>query len=104
MKVSFESVMGLMVTIMSSVAGLQQPTQKPGVPSTVKTKKERLTLLEETYSICEDEGNFPRVNRKRTLCLTTHSYQDVKCSRLPNKHTFMGFRGLKRTEVPYCPH
>jgi len=102
--VPFESGMGLMVTIVSSVVGLQQPTQMPGVLSTVETRNKKTDPAgRHLYLICEDEGKFPRVQEKKNRCLTTYTYWDLKCPRMAYKHTFMGCSGPKRTEVPYCP-
>lgn len=60
MKAPFESVMGLTATITCSVVGLQQLTQKPGVPSTLKTKNKKTDPAgRKFYLIREDEGYFP---------------------------------------------
>lgn len=73
----FESGMGVVGTNTCSAIGLEQPTQKPGVPSTVKTRiKNTNPAGGNLYFIHEDEGQFPRVQEKQSL--TTHSYQALK--------------------------
>lgn len=61
----FESGMGAVGTITCSAAGLEQPTQKPEVPSTVKTRiKNTNPAGRNSYFIHEDEGKFPKVQEK----------------------------------------
>lgn len=58
----FVSGMGVVGTIICSAVGLEQATQKPGVPSTVKTRiKNTNPAGRNLYFIHEDEGKFPRV-------------------------------------------
>lgn len=65
MKVPFESGMGLIVTSVSSVIGLQQATQKPGVPSTIKPRNKKTgSAGRKLCLISEDEGKLPRVQGK----------------------------------------
>lgn len=59
----FESGIGVVGTIICSTAGLE-PTQKPGLPSTVKTRiKNTNPAGRNFYFIHEDEGKFPESKR-----------------------------------------
>lgn len=61
----FESGMGVVGTITCSAVGLEQPTQKPGVPSTVKTSiKNTNPAGKNLYFIHEDGGKFSKVQEK----------------------------------------
>lgn len=65
MKVPYESGMGLIVTIVSSIIELQQATQKPGVPSTRKSRSKKTGPVgRKLCMIFEGEGKLPRTQGK----------------------------------------